>query len=152
MIVDCTGNIFDSDVHNIVVAVNTQGVAGAGQALAAKERYPDWFRAYKSECDGARMKPGGIHFFPRKMRPNVISFATKDHWKNRSRIEWIDDGMRALAALASEVRIDSVALGALGCGLGGLRWSDVLPLIERAARTMPDVRVMVYGPRSIQSP
>ena len=38
-------------------------------------------------------------------------------------------------------------IAALGCGLGGLKWSDVLPLIERAACAIPEVRVIVYAPK-----
>ena len=42
--------------------------------------------------------------------------------------------------------IAAVALPALGCGLGGLDWNDVYPMIVAAAERMPDVRMQVYLP------
>jgi hypothetical protein len=35
----------------------------------------------------------------------------------------------------------------LGCGLGGLKWSDVRPRIERDFSTLADVHVLVYEPK-----
>lgn len=42
--------------------------------------------------------------------------------------------------------IRSIAIPPLGCGNGGLDWSDVRPLIEAAMQELPDVRVLVYPP------
>jgi O-acetyl-ADP-ribose deacetylase (regulator of RNase III) len=52
-------------------------------------------------------------------------------------------------ALVSEVRsrnIRSIAVPPLGCGLGGLEWPAVRPLIEAAFAELPDVRVRVCEP------
>lgn len=45
----------------------------------------------------------------------------------------------------------SVAVPPLGCGLGGLRWTDVLPLIEATLADLPGVEIMVYPPQPISS-
>lgn len=42
--------------------------------------------------------------------------------------------------------ITSVAVPALGCGNGGLRWIQVRPLIERTFAELPDVDVRLYAP------
>ena len=44
----------------------------------------------------------------------------------------IDRGLEALIELIRVEKIDSVAVPPLGCGNGGLSWSDVRPRIERA--------------------
>jgi hypothetical protein len=45
-----------------------------------------------------------------------------------------------------------LAIPALGCGNGGLAWSDVRPLIERACRRMDDVRCVIYPPEGAPPP
>ncbi|MFG0294558.1 MAG: Appr-1-p processing protein, partial [Maioricimonas sp. JB045] len=45
-----------------------------------------------------------------------------------------------------ERNIESIAIPPLGCGLGGLKWNDVRPLIEDAFAESPEVRVLVYEP------
>lgn len=39
-----------------------------------------------------------------------------------------------------------MALPTLGCGRGGLNWSDVRPRIEWAFADLPDVRVLAFEP------
>jgi len=48
--------------------------------------------------------------------------------------------------------INSIAIPPLGCGLGGLRWDDVRPLIERAFRGIPGLRVYLYEPAGPPAP
>ena len=77
----------------------------------------------------------------------IINFPTKRDWRSKSKIEDIEAG---LDALVSEIRarsIRSIALPALGCGLGGLDWEAVRPLIESTCARLPDVRVLVYLPQ-----
>ena len=45
-----------------------------------------------------------------------------------------------------QLNIQAIALPPLGCGHGGLGWSQVRPLIESAFDTLPDVRVLLFGP------
>ncbi|HEU0036932.1 MAG TPA: macro domain-containing protein [Kofleriaceae bacterium] len=54
-----------------------------------------------------------------------------------------------LPALVNEVRaraIGSIAVPALGCGIGGLAWDDVRPRNETALGALPEVRVLVFPP------
>ena len=45
------------------------------------------------------------------------------------------------------MQIQSIAVPPLGCGLGGLDWSQVKPMIEAAFFSLPDVRVIMFEPR-----
>ncbi len=50
----------------------------------------------------------------------IINFPTKRHWRGRSRLADIESGLDDLRRVLIERDIRSVALPALGCGLGGL--------------------------------
>ena len=43
-------------------------------------------------------------------------------------------------------KIKSVAIPAIGCGLGGLKWGDVYPVIEAILGNC-EQKVLVYEPR-----
>jgi hypothetical protein len=44
------------------------------------------------------------------------------------------------------LNLQSIALPPLGCGLGGLDWREVRPMIEKAFSEVPDVHVLLYEP------
>jgi O-acetyl-ADP-ribose deacetylase (regulator of RNase III) len=44
--------------------------------------------------------------------------------------------------------IKSVAIPALGCGLGGLNWAEVREIITRELQALRDVRVVVFEPNA----
>ena len=76
----------------------------------------------------------------------IINFPTKKHWRGDSRIEWIHDGLRDLLRVIKEKNICSIALPPLGCGNGGLEWTDVRREIETALTELHDVEILVYTP------
>lgn len=76
--------------------------------------------------------------------PQAINFPTKRHWRGKSQIDDIDTGLTALIADVRRLGIKSIAVPPLGCGLGGLHWSEVRPRIERAFAALPDVHVLLF--------
>jgi O-acetyl-ADP-ribose deacetylase (regulator of RNase III) len=70
----------------------------------------------------------------------------KRHWRGKSRFEDIESGLEALVAEVKRRGIKSIAIPPLGCGLGGLDWNDVRPVIERAFSSLTDVRTLVFEP------
>jgi O-acetyl-ADP-ribose deacetylase (regulator of RNase III) len=143
------GNLLMAEAEALVNTVNCVGHMGRGIALQFKRAFPANFRAYASACKRGEVVPGAMLVFetgeltgPRL----IINFPTKRHWRDRSRIEDIDTGLVALVAEVRRLGVRSLAIPPLGCGLGGLRWSDVRPRIERAFAALPDVRVVVFEP------
>lgn len=56
------------------------------------------------------------------------------------------DGLVDLVRVVKERRIGSIAVPALGCGLGGLDWAEVRPLIVSAFDAVPAVSVVLFEP------
>ena len=52
----------------------------------------------------------------------IINFPTKKDWKHKSKIEYVESGLKDLAKVIEERRIKSIAMPPLGCGNGGLDW------------------------------
>ncbi len=112
-------NIFNLKVDYIVNPVNCVGVMGAGLAAKFKKRYPSNFETYKSYCDDHRLSPGG-YFINQSTTPKIINFATKNHWRDPSRLEWIEQGIFSLAKELGGKENITIAFPLLGAGLGGL--------------------------------
>ncbi len=145
MIVYMKGNIFEAPAQVITNAVNCVGVMGGGIALQFKERYPDMFRDYAARCVEKTVKPGEPYLFENGS-VQVLNFPTKNDWRVDSKLEDIETGLKYLSENYGEMGIYSLALPALGCGLGGLDWNDVKPLVEKYLGDLPDLDVLVYEP------
>lgn len=144
------GNLLEADMEALVNAVNCVGVMGKGIALQFKQAFRDNFQAYASACRKGKVKPGRMFTFAtnRIINPKyVINFPTKRHWREKSRLEYIEKGLSALVVEVHELGIGSIAIPPLGCGHGGLRWSEVKKLVEGAFDQLPDVQVLFFEPK-----
>jgi O-acetyl-ADP-ribose deacetylase (regulator of RNase III) len=143
------GDIIREDAEALVSTVNCVGVMGKGLALQFKAAFPANFREYAAACQRSEVMPGKVfvHETGHITNPHyIINFPTKRHWRDKSRIEDIETGLRSLRHEILSRGIQSVALPAIGCGLGGLRWSEVRPLIEQTLGTLNGVRVVAFEP------
>ena len=143
------GNLLDAPAEALVNTVNTVGVMGKGLALMFKEAFPENFRAYEAAVKRNEVRIG--HMFVTENRalngPKwLINFPTKKHWRHPSRLEWIVDGLSDLRSVIQERKIQSIALPPLGCGNGGLEWTEVRPEIERALGNLQKVNILVFEP------
>ncbi|HPI88467.1 MAG TPA: macro domain-containing protein [Spirochaetota bacterium] len=143
------GNIVDQPTEAIVNTVNCVGVMGRGIALSFKKAFPENYHEYKEACDRGEVVPGKMFvyitgdIFERKY---IINFPTKRHWKGESRLEDIKAGLFDLIKTVKEYNIKSITVPPLGCGLGGLDWKVVRPLIEKAFEELSDVSVHIIEP------
>ena len=143
-------NIFQSQAEALVNPVNCVGIMGKGLALQFKKAFPENFKAYAAACKRAEVLPRRMFVFETKqlVPPQfVINFPTKRHWRDKSRIDDIECGLAALVEIIYQRRIHSIAIPPLGCGLGGLNWADVRPMIESAFARLDKVQVTLFEPR-----
>ena len=148
MIIEGKDNLITEDVDALVNTVNTVGIMGKGVALQFKQAFPENFRAYQSACKQGEVHIGKMFVTSTgRFHPSlIINFPTKRHWREQSHIEYIESGLDDLVTVARREKIGSIAMPPLGCGLGGLRWEEVRPLIERAFASLPDVEARLYAP------
>lgn len=144
------GNILEADVEALINTVNCVGVMGKGIALQFKQAFRENFQAYANACRKGEVKPGLMFTFPtgRMINPKyIINFPTKWHWKEKSKLEYIEQGLNALVTEVRRLGIKTIAIPPLGCGYGGLKWPEVCNLIETAFNQLPDVLVLLFEPK-----
>jgi len=144
------GNLLNAPVDALVNTVNTEGVMGKGIALQFKQAFPAMYKEYERACKLGEIKLGKVHVYdlgglvggPRW----IVNFPTKGHWRSKSKLSDIKSGLEDLVSEVQRLGIRSIALPPLGCGLGGLNWDDVRPLIEQAFLTCDGVDVQLFAP------
>jgi O-acetyl-ADP-ribose deacetylase (regulator of RNase III) len=151
-------DIFETRAEALVVPVNCVGVAGKGLALEFRKRYPRWYEDYHNACLCLRLAVGDPWWWVNPwfgakregIRPLpywIVSFPTKNHWRNKSNLETIKSGLCILTDDMKAKDVRSIAIPALGCGLGGLNWSDVELSLQAFAVLVPDTKVTIFPPK-----
>ncbi len=155
MIRYATGDLLRADVQALVNAVNTVGVMGKGIALQFKEAFPENLLAYEDACRRGVVEIGRMFVTETGHLDGprwIINFPTKKDWRHPSKMEYVSLGLVDLVRVIHERGIKSIALPALGCGLGGLDWIEVKQAIEAALSGLPEVDVRIYRRVGILKP
>jgi O-acetyl-ADP-ribose deacetylase (regulator of RNase III) len=143
MIIYMDGNIFNTPAKAYINTVNTKGVMGKGIAKVFKEMYPKMFKEYQIKCENGELDIGKLWSYRAKDKI-VINFPTKMHWRNPSKVEYIEAGLKDFAEKFAIWGIESVAFPPLGCGNGGLDFeSQVRPIMEKYLQPLP-INILVY--------
>lgn len=125
----CEGDMFATDYDVRVCPVNLDGVMGAGLAKQFKIRYPGLLQQYQRALHNEDLKQGGgcivggganahtAHI------PAIWLFPSKRYWRDKSHPEDIEWGIATLSNWCERNPSATVALPAVGCGLGGLSFA-----------------------------
>ncbi len=158
------GDMFFSSMQTLTVSVNVVGIMGKGLASRAKYQFPDVYVIYQDACRRKTLRMGKPYLYKREASfdeelvdgPGAISspngvkwfllFATKSHWRQNSDLPGIIEGLEWVSKNALKEGIKSLAMPALGCGLGNLEWKDVGPVMCRYLAKL-DMPVAIYLPR-----
>lgn len=144
MIIYTNENIFLSPAQTIVNTVNTYGVMGKGIAKEFKRYYPNMYLEYKELCNQDLLTVGKLWLVTnnRKQMSDshekwVLNFPTKKHWRSKSRMEYIELGLKKFLELYSQKGIKSISFPQLGSGNGGLDWQEVNKLMVYYLSNLP---------------
>ena len=163
------GDMFFSNMQTLTVSVNTVGIMGKGLASRTKYQFPDVYVMYQDACRKRWLQMGKPYLYKREASfddelvdepgtittPNGVKwfllFATKRNWREDSDLAGIGEGLRWIEANHREEGITSIALPALGCGLGNLEWKDVGPMMCQHLSQL-GIDVAIYLPREREMP
>lgn len=144
------GNILYTTASAVVNPVNCVGVAGAGLAKQIANKWPVATDQYRNACKKGLVKTGKMLVVPNTQVPGpeyIINFPTKRDWRHPSEYQYIQDGLQDLSLVITTMKLESVAIPPLGCGLGGLMWDRVEPLIIATLKDLEEVKIIIYPPK-----
>jgi O-acetyl-ADP-ribose deacetylase (regulator of RNase III) len=141
------GDLFTSGCQALVNPVNCEGVMGKGLAAEFKRRWPAMFVNYQRACHKGTLVIGQVQ--PCKVAEDlwVFNLPTKDRWRDPSKLEYVEKGLDDLRRAIRSLEVKSVAIPALGAGLGKLDWPLVRARLHLFAATLPDVLIRAYEPK-----
>jgi len=143
MIKKIKGNIFNTSCQTLVNTVNCIGVMGKGIALECKLRFPPMFEKYKEYCEKKLIKPGSLQLW-KESRPWILNFPTKLHWKDPSKIEYLEKGLEKFQKEYSNKSITSIAFPLLGASLGGLSEELVYRTMTKYLEPLKNLDIEIY--------
>lgn len=146
MITYTTGDLLKSSADALVNTVNCEGYMGKGIAYQFKLQFPKNNEDYVRACKNGSLRIGKLHYFKERGKI-IINFPTKNKWRAKSKIEYIQSGLIELVILIKKLNIKSIAIPPLGSGNGGLIWSEVKKLIEDHLVVIDkDISIFIYEP------
>lgn len=163
------GDMFFSKLQTLTISVNCVGVMGKGLASRAKYQFPRVYVDYQDLCKQNKLRLGKPYLCkqessldyaladePTSLENGItetwfLLFPTKDNWKNKADIKGIEKGLQWVCDNYKAKGIKSLAMPALGCGLGWLDWSLVGPLLCSYLSKL-DIQTWVYLPTEKEIP
>lgn len=137
------GDIFSlKGVSSYAHGCNCAGAMGKGIALQFRNRYPVMYKEYKLLCQSGQFNPGDV-FDYNYGEGYVYNLATQQSWRTQAKIEYIKSALNEMCKLAISQNVKSIAMPAIGAGLGGLHWEEVKSVINDISLLYPAVDLYV---------
>lgn len=131
-IIHCQGDLFTTTARAIAHGVNVDGRMGAGIALPIRNKFPKMFSEYRLYCVTDVLQPGHTHTWT-DGQTVIYNCASQDRPGPYASLDWLDTSVREALTDADTRGIERIAMPRIGCGIGGLHWEDVEPLLFAAA-------------------
>jgi O-acetyl-ADP-ribose deacetylase (regulator of RNase III) len=150
MIHEVTGDILLSGAQAIAHGVAPNDHFDSGLALALRDKWPAMAKDFRHFVHQSHPKPGDIWMWGNAGGVRIFNLMTQEgeiaHGARpgKATLANVSHALKKLRHAIEQEKISSVALPALATGVGGLKWSDVKPLIESNLGDL-DIPVYVYS-------
>ena len=143
MLHEVSGDILLSRAGVIAHGVSPNDAHDQGLALSLRENWPSMYKDFRHYCQTTHPKAGGIWSWAGAEGKRVVSLFTQDaaydHGAKPGRASGqnLNHALKALRKWLEEEKVESLAMPRLATGVGGMDWSEVLPLIEKHLGDLP---------------
>ena len=147
MIHELSGDIMLSGAKAIAHGIAPNDDFHQGLALQLRERMPALYKDFRHYCQTQHPKPGGLWTWMSADGCYIINLFTQDaaydHGSKpgHATLSHVNHALHALRAFAQKEKPAGLALPRLACGVGGLNWDEVKPLVEKQ---LGDLYIPVY--------
>ncbi len=121
---------FATEAQVICNTVNCRGAYGKGLNLEFAKRFPRDIAQHKQYWKEGVVEPGGVIATNETGRATIFHCATKDDWRDPSRYAYVEQCLEETNQRMLDEGYSSIAIPALGCANGQLKWAVVMPMIE----------------------
>lgn len=147
MIHELNGDILFSAAKAIAQGVAPNDDFHHGLALQLRECMPAMYKDFRHYCQTRHPKSGGMWSWMSADSRYIVNLFTQDaaydlgSKPGEAKLNHVNHALRALRGFVQNEKIASLALPRLACGMTGLDWDEVKPLIERQ---LGDLGIPVY--------
>ncbi len=147
MLHDLSGDILLSGAKAIVQGVAPNDDFLHGLALQLRERMPAMYKDFRHHCQTSHPKSGELWAWMSADGRFLVNLFTQDaaygHGSKpgHATLPHINHSLHALRGFVLREKVGSLALPRLSCGINGLDWNDVRPLIEKQ---LGDLGIPIY--------
>jgi O-acetyl-ADP-ribose deacetylase (regulator of RNase III) len=147
MIHELSGDILLSGAAAIAQGVAPNDDFYHGLALQLRERMPAMYKDFRHHCQTRHPKSGELWAWTSADGRYLVNLFTQDGaYEHGSKpghatLSHLNHTLHALRNFVQKEKVPSLALPRLSCGINGLDWNDVKPLIEKH---LGDLNIPVY--------
>lgn len=147
MIHELSGDILLSSAKVIVQGVAPNDDFLHGLAMQLRERMPAMYKEFRHHCQTRHPKSGGLWDWTSPDGRRIVSLFTREaaytpgSTPGHASLSHVNHALHALRVFLQKEKATSAALPRLACGITGLDWSEVLPLIEHQ---LGDLGIPIY--------
>ena len=90
------GDILKSEMQTLVNTINCKGIMGGGLARQFRKELPAMYEDYRNRVKNKEISTGQPYLWENSSITDkkVLNFPTKYHWKNPSKMIWIEEGLQ----------------------------------------------------------